>query len=46
MTYRNKIRTIFYSAGAPLSKLDNSLSQNRAALDLSQSFDENAKRIA
>ena len=44
--YWNEIRKIFYSAGAPLSKLDNSLNMNRAALDISQSFDVNAKRIS
>jgi hypothetical protein len=44
--YWNEIRKIFYSAGAPLSKLDNSLNPNRASLDLSYSFDENAKRIS
>ena len=45
-TYWNEIRKIFYYAGAPLSKLDNSLNPNRASLDLSYSFDENAKRIS
>jgi len=45
-SYWNEIRKTFYSAGAPLSKLDNSLNPNRAALDLSYSFDENAKRIS
>ena len=44
--YWNEIRKIFYSAGAPLSKLDNSLNPNRASLDLSYSFDEDAKRIS
>jgi hypothetical protein len=43
--YWNEIRNIFYSAGTPLSKLDNSLSQNRASLDVSDSFDETGKRI-
>ena len=44
--YWNEIRKIFYSAGAPLSKLDNSLHQNRADLDISNIFDEKAKRIS
>jgi hypothetical protein len=44
--YWNELRKIFNYAGAPLSKLDNSLHQNRADLDISNKFDENAKRIS
>ena len=32
--YWNEIRKIFYSAGAPLSKLDNSLSPSRAEMEI------------
>lgn len=32
--YWNEIRGIFYSANAPLKKLDNSLSQNRANMEV------------
>lgn len=32
--YWNEIRKIFYSASAPLSKLDNSLSSSRAQMEI------------
>jgi hypothetical protein len=44
--YWNDLRKIFYSAAAPLFKLDNSLNQNHTALDLNENFDENTKRIS
>jgi hypothetical protein len=40
----DEIKNFFYSA-EPHYQVDNSLNQNRAALDLSDSFDSNAKRI-